>query len=83
MIAKLLVALGTVGASVGFMFIGIGESTPEDLDWMTNIGVVLLIAGIVIALLGSIWYRSTEKAAEVLIAERAADLNKPHAQQRG
>ena len=83
MIAKLLVALGTVGASVGFMFIGIGESTPENLPWMTNSGVVLLIGGLVIAVLGAVWYRSGEKAAEALIAARADQTHKPEARQAG
>jgi len=83
MIAKLLVALGTVGASVGFMFIGIGQATPDDLEWMTSSGVVLLVGGIVVAILGALWYRSGEKAAEALIAARADRIGKPEARQAG
>ncbi len=83
MIAKLLVALGTVGASVGFMFIGIGQATPDDLEWMTSSGVVLLVGGIVVAILGALWYRSGEKAAEALIAARADRNGKPEARQAG
>ena len=83
MIAKLLVALGTVGASVGFMFIGIGQSTPDDLDWMVSIGFILLIGGLVLSALGALWYRSGEKAAEALIAARAAQTGKEEARQAG
>lgn len=83
MIAKVLVALGTVGASVGFMFIGIGQATPEDLDWMVSSGVALLVGGLVVAVLGAAWYRSGEKAAEALIAARAAQLGKDEARQAG
>jgi len=83
MIAKLLVALGTVGASVGFMFVGIGQATPDDLDWMVSAGFVLLVAGLVVGLLGALWYRSGEKAAEALIAARADRTHKPEARQAG
>ncbi len=83
MIAKLLVALGTVGASVGFMFVGIGQATPDDLDWMVSSGFVLLVGGIVMAAIGAVLYRSTEKAAETLIAARAAQTGKEEARQAG
>ncbi len=83
MIAKLLVALGSVGAAVGFMFIGIGQATPDDLDWMVSAGFVLLLAGVVVGVLGALWYRSGEKAAEALIAARTDRLNKPEARQAG
>ena len=83
MFAKLLVALGTVGAAVGFMFIGIGQATPDDIDWMVSSGFVLLVAGLVIAAVGAFLYRSTEKAAEALIAARAAQTGKDEVRQAG
>jgi len=83
MIAKLLVALGTVGASVGFMFVGIGQATPDDLDWMVSAGFLLLVAGFVVGLLGAVWYRSGEKAAEAIIAAQADRTHKPEARQAG
>lgn len=83
MFAKLLVAIGSVAASVGFMFVGIGQATPEDIDWMVSSGFVLLVAGIVVAIAGAFLYRSTEKAAEALIAARAAQTGKDEARQAG
>ena len=83
MIARLMVAAGATGAAVGFMFLGIGEATPDNLEWMMNTGWVLLVAGIVVAALGAAWYRSTEKAAEAVIARRADQTNKPEPRQAG
>ena len=67
MIPRLLTAFGVVAASVGFMFIGIGEAVAGDLDWMMELGILLMIAGAIAAVIGGVMYRSTERAAEALI----------------
>ena len=78
MLPRILTSFGLVGASTGFMFLGIGQAVSGDLDWMVNSGIVLMVVGLIAALIGGIMYRSTERAAEALI-EHQNQLRGKHA----
>lgn len=64
MLAEILVAIGTVGAATGFILIGTSLAIVGDHDLMTNVAWVLMIGGVILAVLGSLWYRSNEAKLE-------------------
>lgn len=61
MLARLLVAVGVVAASVGFTFYGIATSTYEFYDRAGQIGIYLMVGGVIASLVGGFWYRSQER----------------------
>lgn len=61
MIARLLVSVGVVAASVGFTFLGIATSTYEFHEDAGRLAYVLLAGGGVASVIGIIWYRADEK----------------------
>jgi hypothetical protein len=64
MLAELLVAFGSVGAATGFILLGTSLTIVGDHDLMTNVGWVLIVAGLVATVLGAFWYRSNEAKLE-------------------
>ena len=64
MLAELLVAFGSVAASVGFILIGTSLAIVGDHDLMTNVSWVLMIGGVIMTVLGALWYRSNEANLE-------------------
>jgi hypothetical protein len=60
----LLVVIGSVGASTGFMLWGIGIGVEDNHDAMTNIGGISTIAGLVLLAIGMVLYRNSEKQLE-------------------
>ena len=64
MLAELLVAFGSVAAAVGFTMIGTSMAIIGDHDLMTNVSWVLIIGGVILTVLGALWYRSNEAKLE-------------------
>jgi hypothetical protein len=62
MLARLLVAVGVTAWSVGFTFYGIATSTYEFDDRIGDVGIYLMVGGVVAAVIGGIWYRAQEKS---------------------
>lgn len=61
MLARLLVAVGVTAWAVGFSFYGIATSTYEYYDRAGQLGIYLMVGGVVAAVIGGIWYHSMEK----------------------
>jgi hypothetical protein len=61
MLARLLVAVGVTAWAVGFCFYGIATSTYEHYDRVGDLGVYLMIGGVIAAGVGLFWYRSQER----------------------
>lgn len=59
-ISRLMVAFGSVFASVGLVFLGLGLSFVRPESSEITIGWVLMVGGSVVALLGWIIFRRTE-----------------------
>jgi predicted MFS family arabinose efflux permease len=64
MLAMILVAVGSVGAATGFTLIGTSMAIIGGNDLMTDISWVLMIGGVIMAVLGGLWYRSNEHKLE-------------------
>jgi predicted MFS family arabinose efflux permease len=64
MLAMILVAVGSVGAATGFTLIGVSMAIIDGHDLMTDISWVLMISGVIMAVLGGLWYRSNEHRLE-------------------
>jgi multidrug transporter EmrE-like cation transporter len=60
MIARVLVSVGVVAASVGFTFLGIATSTYETHDDALNVAYALMAGGGIASVVGILWYRSHE-----------------------
>jgi hypothetical protein len=61
MLARLLVAVGVTAWAVGFSFFGIATSTYEYYDRAGELGIGLMIGGVIASVIGLIWYRAQEK----------------------
>ncbi len=61
MLARLLVAVGVTAWAVGFSFYGIATSTYDFYDRAGDLGVYLMVGGVVASIIGGIWYHSMEK----------------------
>lgn len=62
MLARLLVAVGVTAAAVGFTFYGIATSTYDFYDRAGDLGVYLMIGGVIASLVGGFWYRAQERS---------------------
>jgi hypothetical protein len=60
MIARILVSVGVVAASVGFTFLGIATSTRETHEDALNLSYVLMAGGLAAAVVGLFLYRASE-----------------------
>ena len=61
MLARVLVAVGVTAAAVGFCFYGIATSTYEFYDRMGNLGIGLMVVGVIAAVVGGFWNRAQER----------------------
>jgi hypothetical protein len=61
MIARWLLSVGVVAASVGFTFFGMATSTYELHTDMRDVGVALMAGGGVASIIGLFWYRADER----------------------
>jgi len=59
MIARLLVAVGVVAASVGFTLYGISTSTYKGVDQFDKIGTWLMVGGVLASIVGLAAYKRT------------------------
>lgn len=64
MLARLLVSVGVVAAAVGFGFFGIATSTYEFYDRAGDLGVALMVGGVIAAVIGGFWYRAQERSLQ-------------------
>ena len=60
MLAIILASVGSVAAATGFMLIGVSKSEFDENSLMTNVSWVLIVGGVIMAVLGGLWYRSNE-----------------------
>ena len=70
MLARLITALGVVGAAVGFTLYGMATSYANYHQSLGRFSVGLMVVGLVMTLLGGLWYRSHEKTIEAQLAAR-------------
>jgi cytochrome c biogenesis protein CcdA len=68
MLAMILVAVGTVGAATGFTLIGVSMAIVGDHETMTDVSWVLMIGGVILSIIGGLWYRSNERKTEELLS---------------
>ncbi|MCO5221951.1 MAG: hypothetical protein M9947_10280 [Thermomicrobiales bacterium] len=61
MLARVLVAVGVTAAAVGFSFYGIATSTYEFYDRAGDVGVILMVGGVIASVVGGFWYRAQER----------------------
>jgi hypothetical protein len=60
MVARLLVSLGSVAAAVGLVVFGMGTSFVASDDSLVNLGLILMIGGLIATVVGGVIYRMTE-----------------------
>jgi hypothetical protein len=60
MVARLLVSLGSVAAAVGLVVFGMGTSFVVSDDSLVNLGLILMIGGLIATVVGGVIYRMTE-----------------------
>ncbi|HET8521787.1 MAG TPA: hypothetical protein VFL82_01060 [Thermomicrobiales bacterium] len=63
MIARLLVTIGSVGASVGLLLYGMGVAYVEPNDTMVNGAIAMMVVGVIMTIIGAFMYRSSERGA--------------------
>lgn len=51
-----LIAIGAIATWVGFTFFGMSMSYRVQRDYVTNVGVALMVAGLIVLLAGSVAY---------------------------
>ena len=61
MLARLLVAVGVTVWAVGFSFYGIATSTYEHYDRIGDLGIYLMVGGVIASVVGGFWYRAQER----------------------
>jgi hypothetical protein len=59
-VSRWMVALGSVFATVGFVFLGVGTSFVRPQESDITVGWILMIGGSVVGLLGWVLFRRTE-----------------------
>jgi len=64
MLARLLVAVGVTTWAVGFGFFGIATSTYDYYDQLGELGIALMVGGVVAAVIGGLWYRAQERSLQ-------------------
>ncbi len=61
MIARILLSVGVVAASVGFTFLGIATSTYDVHEDALNLAYILMAGGVLASIAGLVWYRAEER----------------------
>jgi predicted permease len=72
MVARLLASLGSVAAAVGLVVFGMGTSFVEPDDPLVNLGIILMVGGVIAAIVGGLIYR-----AELHSSAAAANRSTP------
>jgi predicted permease len=62
MFARLLVSLGSVAAAVGLVVFGMGTSFIEPDDSLENLGIILMVGGVIATVIGGLIYRASLNA---------------------
>ena len=63
MIARLLASLGAVAAAVGLVVFGMGTAFVEPDDSLINLGIILMVGGVIAAVIGGLIYRASLNAS--------------------
>ena len=58
MFARLLASLGSVAAAVGLVVFGMGTAFIEPDDSLVNLGIILMVGGLIAAVIGGLIYRA-------------------------
>ncbi len=64
MISRIMVSLFSVTASIGLLLIGMATSYAKRDDDMFRLGIILGAGGVVGTVIGAVWYRAEEAAAQ-------------------
>ncbi|MEZ4497747.1 MAG: hypothetical protein R2845_13450 [Thermomicrobiales bacterium] len=64
MIARILVALGFPIAAVGLTIYGMGTSMAVPDSDMMDLGMIMMVGGVIAGIIGIFWYRADEKKHE-------------------
>ena len=64
MIARILVALGFPIAAVGLTIYGMGTSMAVPDSHMMDLGMIMMVGGVIAGIIGIFWYRADEKKHE-------------------
>jgi uncharacterized membrane protein YfcA len=56
-ISRILTAAGLVAASVGLVVFGMGAAYAEPRDFEMNLGILLMVAGVIGSIVGILLYR--------------------------
>jgi len=73
MVARLLVSLGSVAAAVGLVVFGMGTSFVVSDDSLVNLGLILMIGGLIATVIGGVIYRMTE-VTNSTVADRTTNI---------
>ncbi len=63
-LARWMVALGSVGSSVGLVLLGMGMSYVQAEDGLITLGLILMIGGLAVAIIGGVVLRSADRSDE-------------------
>jgi type VI protein secretion system component VasK len=74
-LARWMVALGVVAASVGFVFLGLGLSFVQPESSEITIGWALMAGGAVVGLLGWVLFKRTEGPDTSVVEPGMPDLD--------
>ena len=64
MLGMILIVIGSVGASSGFMLWGIAGTMADGHDTMSQIGIGAMVVGLIAMVVGIVLYRGHEKRLE-------------------
>jgi predicted permease len=62
MFARLLASLGSVAAAVGLVVFGMGTAFVEPDDSLVNLGIILMVGGVIATVVGGLIYRASLNA---------------------
>jgi len=63
MFARLLASLGSVAAAVGLVVFGMGTAFIEPDDSLVNLGIILMVGGVIATVIGGLIYRASLNAS--------------------
>ena len=63
-VARVMIALGSVAAAVGFTLLGMAMGFAETDDDLVRLSVILMVVGAVATIIGAVIYRTTHEPAD-------------------
>lgn len=63
-LARWMVALGSVGSAVGLVLLGMGMAYVQTDEGLVNLGLILMIGGLLVAIIGGVVLRSNDRSDE-------------------